>query len=366
MNIDLLSVGVALPAHQYTQEASLALATRVCCSDERQRRFAKVPYQHSGVHTRHGVLPLEEADRWARGGDSYSDDGSRNRGPSTEVRMQFYREHALPLAEAAAQQALYDAACRPGDISHVVTASCTGFTAPGVDLGLIERLELAPTTQRVHVGYMGCHGAINALRVAHGLACADPINRILVCAVELCTIHYAFEWSQERMLGNALFADGAGAVVLGADASSGSESSRHWRLAATGSCVFPETSGAMTWSIGDFGFEMTLSSSLPKLIEANLGPWLRSWLDKQGLGVSDINSWAVHPGGPRIVEAVESAMGLRREQTAVSHDTLAKYGNMSSATVLFILRALLEAKAEPPCVMLGFGPGLVAEAALLT
>jgi predicted naringenin-chalcone synthase len=168
------------------------------------------------------------------------------------------------------------------------------------------------------------------------------------------------------MLGNALFADGAGAVVLGATASSKTEGSRHWRLAATGSYVFPDTSGAMSWSIGDFGFEMTLSPTLPKLIEANVGQWLRAWLDKQGLTVSDVNSWAVHPGGPRIVEAVESAMGLRREQTAVSHEVLAKYGNMSSATVLFILRSLLEAKAEPPCVMLGFGPGLVAEAALLT
>jgi alkylresorcinol/alkylpyrone synthase len=365
MDIDLLSVGVALPQHQYTQEAALALAGRICCSDERQRRFAKVLYQHSGVRTRHGVLPLEEADRWAPS-DACSDEGSPNRGPSTEVRMRYYRENALPLAEAAAKQALQDAACAPGNITHVVTASCTGFTAPGVDLGLIERLELAPTTQRVHVGYMGCHGAINALRAAHGLACADPNNRILVCAVELCTIHYAFEWSQERMLGNALFADGAGAVVLGAAASPINEGSRHWRLTATGSYVFPDTSGAMSWSIGDFGFEMTLAPTLPKLIKANVGQWLRAWLDKQGLAVSDVNSWAVHPGGPRIVEAVESAMGLRREQTAVSHEVLAKHGNMSSATVLFILRSLLEARAEPPCVMLGFGPGLVAEAALLT
>src|ERR1044072_3182917 len=129
MDIELLSVGVALPAHQYTQEAALALATRICCSDERQRRFAKVLYQHSGVQTRHGVLPLEEADRWAPSGVC-TEDGSPNRGPSTEVRMRYYREHALPLAEAAAQQALHDAACAPGDITHVVTASCTGFTAP--------------------------------------------------------------------------------------------------------------------------------------------------------------------------------------------------------------------------------------------
>lgn len=364
MNIDVLSVGVATPPHQYTQEASLALAHRICCADERRRRFAKVLYEHSGVRTRHGVLPLEEADRWAPEGACGSDSVA-NRGPSTAVRMDYYRQHAPPLAVSAARHALLESGCSPAEITHVVTASCTGFTAPGIDLALIEELELAPITQRVHVGYMGCHGAINALRAAHGLACADSRNRILICAVELCTIHYAFEWSPERMLGNALFADGAGAVVLGGAAASSEGEQQTWRLAATGSYIFPGTSGAMSWNIGDFGFEMSLSSELPKLIEANLGPWLRKWLEQQGIAVADVKSWAVHPGGPRIVEAVESAMGLTREQTAVSREILARYGNMSSATVLFILRSLMVVGAEPPCVMLGFGPGLVAEVALL-
>jgi predicted naringenin-chalcone synthase len=245
-----------------------------------------------------------------------------------------------------------------------VTASCTGFTAPGVDLGLIELLGLAPTTQRVHVGYMGCHGAINAFRAAHGLAHADARNRVLVCAVELCTIHYSFQWSNERMLGNALFADGAGAVVLGVSDDSRDGPCRNWRLAATGSYLFPATADAMTWSIGNHGFVMTISTELPRLIQENLGNWLSTWLDLNGLGVCDVNSWAIHPGGPRIVEAVESAMGLRRDQTEVSREVLAAHGNMSSATVLFILQSLLERGAKPPCVMLGFGPGLVAEAAL--
>jgi predicted naringenin-chalcone synthase len=224
-------------------------------------------------------------------------------------------------------------------------------------------LGLAPTTARVHVGYMGCHGAINALRVAHGLAQADIGNRILLCAVELCTLHYAFHWSNERMLGNALFADGAGALVLGG-ASDSADPSRRWRLAATASYLFPGTADAMTWSIGNYGFVMTISSELPRLIQENLSAWLTAWLDHNGLAVADIRSWAIHPGGPKIIEAVESAMGLGREQTAASRDVLAKHGNMSSATVLFILQSLIQSDASPPCVMLGFGPGLVAEAAL--
>jgi alkylresorcinol/alkylpyrone synthase len=363
MNVRLLSVGVATPANVIKQDEALSLAQRVCCNDDRQRRFAKALYEHSGVESRYGVLPLTEADRWAPSGPLHAD-GSTNQGPSTEVRMEYYREHALPLAHRAAQLAMQRSGSLPAALTHVVTASCTGFTAPGVDLGLIGCLGLAPTTQRINVGYMGCHGAINALRVAHGLAHADVRNRILVCAVELCTIHYAFQWSNERMLGNALFADGAGAVILGADEASLEDAKIGWRLAATGSYLFPGTADAMSWRVGNHGFAMTISPDLPKLIHANLGGWLSTWLDSHGLGVDDIRSWAVHPGGPRIVEAVDAAMGLRREQTAVSREILASHGNMSSATVLFIIEALLERKAAPPCVVLGFGPGLVAEAAL--
>ena len=365
MSIELLSVGIASPPHEIPHDAALALCERVCCANDRQRRFARVLYQHCGVATRYGVLPPSEADRWAPQEADHID-RLPNHGPSTSVRMEYYREHALPLAERAATQALARSGCDPLDISHVVTASCTGFTAPGVDLGLIERLHLAPTTERVHVGYMGCHGAINALRAAHGLAHVDARRRILVCAVELCTIHYAFHWSNERMLGNALFADGAGAVVLGGAADGNHAEAPRWRLSATGSYVFPATADAMTWSIGDYGFEMAISTELPRLIQENIRPWLAAWLDRCGIGVTGVKSWAIHPGGPRIVEAVEAAMGLGHDQTAESRDILAAHGNMSSATVLFILESLLARGAEPPCVLLGFGPGLTAEAALFT
>lgn len=362
MNVELFSVGVAVPEHRITQNAALALAERICCVDNRQKRFAKALYEHAGVATRHAVLPLSEADRWAPHGGQ-QEDGQPNLGPSTEVRMEYYKEHALPLAVQASRQALERSERRPSDITHLVTVSCTGFAAPGVDLGLIDELALSPTTQRVHVGYMGCHGAINGLRVAHGLACASSSNRILVCSVELCTIHYAFQWSNERMLGNALFADGAGAVVLGSTGD-GASNARRWRLAATGSYVFPNTAGAMAWSIGNHGFAMTISAELPGLIQANLSDWLTAWLESQGLAVRDVGLWAVHPGGPRIVEAVAVAMGLTSKQTATSREVLSAYGNMSSATVLFILQSLVDGVERPPCVALGFGPGLVAEAAL--
>ena len=168
------------------------------------------------------------------------------------------------------------------------------------------------------------------------------------------------------MLGNALFADGSGAVVLGATDTNGKREARRWRLAATGSYVFPNTSNAMTWNIGDHGFEMAISTELPRLIAENLDVWLSQWLKQHGLRVDEIRLWAIHPGGPRIIEAVESAMKLTSGQTAISRQVLSKHGNMSSATVLFILQSMFYDDIGPPCVMLGFGPGLVAEVALFT
>jgi predicted naringenin-chalcone synthase len=280
--------------------------------------------------------------------------------------MAYYAEHALPLAAEAARSALDRSGLKPNQITHVVTASCTGFTAPGVDSGLIRELQLRRTTQRVHVGYMGCHGAINALRVAQGLALTDARARALVCAVELCSLHYAFHWDDERMLGNALFADGAGAAVVGAgDAASSSAPRRPWRLAATGSYLFPETADAMTWSIGNHGFAMTISSALPRLIQENLGPWLTAWLAEYGVAVTAVESWAIHPGGPKILEAAAAALGLGPDKLRTSREVLSQFGNMSSATVLFVLDAFRQRDAAAPCVMLGFGPGLVAEAVLL-
>jgi prepilin-type processing-associated H-X9-DG protein len=168
------------------------------------------------------------------------------------------------------------------------------------------------------------------------------------------------------MLGNALFADGSAAVVLSGDTEGRLRESPHrWRLAATGSCLFPGTADILTWNIEDHGFAMTISPRLPELIQANLNPWLTAWLAEHKLRVDNVGSWAVHPGGPMIVDAVEAAMGIHPDQTQVSRDVLARFGNMSSATVLFILERLQQAGASAPCVMLSFGPGLVAEAALL-
>jgi predicted naringenin-chalcone synthase len=248
------------------------------------------------------------------------------------------------------------------ELTHLVTVSCTGFVAPGVDVALIGALKLRPTIQRTQVGYMGCHGALNGLRVAAAFTGAAPEARVLMCAVELCSLHYHYGWNPSKMVANALFADGAAAIV-GVPAEMAPPEA--WRVAASGSCLIPDSAEAMTWTIGDHGFEMTLSKQVPGLIARHLRPWLESWLTEQGTALAEVESWAIHPGGPRILSAVEEGLNLSREAAAASRAVFAEYGNMSSPTILFILDRLRRQHAKRPCVALGFGPGLMAEAALL-
>jgi predicted naringenin-chalcone synthase len=282
--------------------------------------------------------------------------------PSTGWRMSRYDDQVVPLARRAAVAALARAGTAARAITHLVTVSCTGFAAPGFDLRLIEGLQLDPTVQRTHVGFMGCHGALNGLRVARAFAASEPGSRVLLCAAELCSLHFSYGSEADRSIPNALFADGAAALVA---APAGDVPAGHWRVEANGSVLVPGTAESMTWRIGDRGFVMTLSNEIPRLIRTHLRPWMETWLARSGLTIADVGSWAVHPGGPKIVDAVGQALELDRPALADSRAVLAGYGNMSSPTVLFILDRLLRRDAPRPCVMLGFGPGLVIEAALV-
>jgi predicted naringenin-chalcone synthase len=367
MSMALAGLGTAVPATRITQAEAMAIARALCCRTAEQATWLPGLYVQSGIDTRHlafdraVVRDLLDGTRHS-GSPFLPGETECGRGPRAGVRMRHYVEHAGPLAARAARQALTHAGLAPGEITHLVTVSCTGFRAPGVDVHVIKELGLAPTAERTHLGFMGCHGALNGLRVARAYVEADPAARVLLCAVELCGLHYHYAWDPQRMVANALFADGAAAVV-GVPESAAPAGC--WRLDANGACLFPDSEDAMTWTIGDHNFEMTLSKRVPGLIADGLRPWLEKWLAECGVASGGVASWAIHPGGPRILSAVEEALGLRREESAASRAVFAEYGNMSSPTVLFILERLRSLGAPRPCVALGFGPGLAAEAALL-
>jgi predicted naringenin-chalcone synthase len=366
MSFALLGLGTALPTTALTQDESVQVAQKLCCRNGEQAELLPSLYRHTGIQARHLSFSTQVvgdvlAGTKTSGSVFLPSDNDEDYGPTTGQRMEHYVREAGPLALRAVRQALHESALSPRTLTHLITVSCTGFSAPGVDVELIKQLDLPATIQRTHVGFMGCHGALNALRVAHAFAGAIPEARILLCAVELCSVHYHYGCNPKKLVSNALFADGAAAIV---GVSAATASRDPWKTAACGSCVFPDSEYAMTWDIGDHGFEMTLSTRVPDLIARNLRPWVEDWLRQNGLRCQDVGSWAIHPGGPRILKAVEEALGLEPAATADALDVLTACGNMSSPTILFILDRLRRRDAARPCVALGFGPGLAAEATL--
>jgi len=350
MPLSLIGLGTSVPKRRISQQEALALAPQTRNATPRQQRLLERIYQRSGVAHRH-CIPLPDSSN-----------------PSTAERMRSYQPAALELALEASRLALKDAGIEVSAITHLITVSCTGFGAPGFDLALIANLPLAMDVARTHVGFMGCHGAFNGLRVARAFVEADPSACVLLCAVELCSLHLQEGWNPDHIVANALFADGAGAVVAvaGDGAGGGSANKIGLQLVASASTVLPGTEELMGWIIEDHGFSMILSSKVPSRIGAQLRPWLEQWLAGLGLTLTEIETWAVHPGGPRILGAVLESAGLQPAQIDLSTAVLRQFGNMSSATILFILERLrTSAGRDGPCLALGFGPGLTVEAALL-
>jgi prepilin-type processing-associated H-X9-DG protein len=379
MPVNLLGIGTALPSHRLSQAESAAMAQRLSATNDVQATLLRRLQRRSGVAFRHSVLLADAEGTLPDRLPFYT-----GANPSTAERMARFAAEAGPLALRASSAALDAAAVDPAAITHLVTVCCTGFQAPGFDLELIQALPLAADVARTQVGFMGCHGALNGLRVAHAFAQADAGARVLLCALELCSLHQQLGWHPERVVANALFADGAAATVLAADGppAAGAESGAGagsrtgpaqvtlpvappWRLLASGSTVLPDSADAMAWTIADHGFEMGLSPRVPALIAARLAPWLDGWLAARGLDRAAIGSWALHPGGPRLLESVRDCLGLPASAIEPSTTVLRECGNMSSATILFILDRLRLAGAPLPCVALAFGPGLCVEAALL-
>lgn len=360
----LRSLATGLPQHHIDQADATEMAMQIVDESIEKRRLIPVLYRRAGVSQRYsvvvksssGVKPAQQT--FYPPSETVTDGG-----PSISERMKVYEVEARELACLTASASLEQADISPDEVTHLITISCTGFAAPGFDIGLINDLGLNRNLGRTHLGFMGCHGALNGLRVMKSFLDSDPDACVLLCATELCSLHQQYGWNNEQVVANSLFADGCAAVVVRArdllESTPGD-----CLLRANQSHVFPDSEDLMSWKIGDHGFQMSLSSQLPGLIKRELRPWLESWLGEQGVAIEDVQSWAVHPGGPRILDACQESLELTDSQLAASRGILDECGNMSSPTVLFILQRLQDMKSETPCVMLGFGPGITAEAAL--
>ena len=358
MPLILHGIGTAVPSRRLSQADAVQVAHRINAETPEQVRLMTRIYQKAKVLSRGSVL-LEKDEDDGTIQERLSFYGEES--PGTAERMQAFEDHAGELALEAAAKALSDSDISATAITHLVTVSCTGFQSPGVDLFLIEKLDLSPSVQRTHIGFMGCHAALNGLRVAHAFAEMDPKAVVLLCAVELCSLHMAYGWHPEQVVANALFADGAAAVVASVNPSPVHQS---FALRRSGSMVIPKSADLMHWEIGDHGFAMGLSPLVPETVGAALLPWLRDWLNDVDIELEAVTSWAVHPGGPKILSTCAEVLSLEPNRLLDSRAVLQDHGNMSSATILFILERLRRRERSGPCLALAFGPGLSAEVAL--
>jgi len=361
MSLAILGLGTAVPARSIKQPQAVRQASFYCCRSDRQVRALEDLYRRTEIKARGSVL-LAESEHCQLSIPFFpTPESPIDAGPATAERMSRYAQEVVPLAVTAAKSALLDADLSPATITHLITISCTGFFAPGLDSALIKNLQLRHSVQRFHLGFMGCHGALNGLKLADAVANSQPDSRILLCAAELCSLHFQYGWSTNNLVANSLFADGAAALV----ASRSDQLSRSdWQATAFASQLIDRSQEAMTWTIGNNGFTMSLSPLVPSLIREHLPAWIDRWLSDQQLSRAAIASWAVHPGGPRILDAVAECLSLPYRSLEASREVLSCFGNMSSPTILFILDRLRQQQAPRPCVALCFGPGLTFEAAL--
>ncbi len=373
----ILGIGRATPAHACSSVQAAALAIELGGLEGDAARFAQAIHARSGIERRGSCLihaPAREGDRVHQ--SFFRRERGSTRGPGTEARMGQFALHAADLALRACRSALLESCVDPASITHLLVVSCTGLAAPGVDVDLIEGLGLNAGVHRVGVGFMGCHGAIVGMRTAASIA-HDPAARVLVVCVELCSLHMQFSDRPDHIVANALFADGAAACVVGATGAPPDRASRHEpalapaqracpRIIGAASRLLPGTRDAMRWDVTDHGFAMTLAESVPGAIRGHVRGWLEPWLASLGLDAERARQagWIVHPGGPKVLDACAEALDLPSGALDRSRAVLREHGNMSSATVLFILEQALSAGVRGPMILLGFGPGLTCEAML--
>ncbi len=356
----IISIGTAVPAYQHDQSDILDFMQRVYSLDEDDKRKLKYLYRQGGIDHRYSVIPdysLSATD-W----EFYSPTENLEPFPKLEKRMQWYQQYAAQLSLASINKCMEKT---PGQtITHLITVSCTGMSAPGLDLELLELLNLPATTFRTSVNFMGCYAAIHALKIADAFCKADKNANVLIVCTELCTLHFQKEHTIDNMTSSMLFSDGAAAVLV-----TGDEEQEGLTIDNFYSKVSLEGKKDMAWELSSKGFLMTLSSYVADMIEEDFNVLVQEALTAANLHKESITHWCIHPGGKKILEAVHKSLDFTNGQLQPCYDVLKDYGNMSSPTVLFVLEKImtnLDRKEKNTIFGAAFGPGLTMETFILS
>ncbi|MBX9924154.1 MAG: type III polyketide synthase [Rhabdochlamydiaceae bacterium] len=339
----ILSIATHCPDYRFEQKAIAESMIKGLGLSSEQAESLNTLYSNSEIDTRHSVIQNFD---------------TLYKNPTSKQRNEIYKEEAPKLAVKVAQKALNSWGGNLNEITHVISISCTGMMAPGIEYHLIKQLELRPTVGRIGINFMGCFAAFNGISVAKALAKENPKNRILLVCTELCSLNGQMDLSSNSFLANALFADGAAACIIGGEPSE----NYLWQIIERSSNIIPNSDQEMTWDVGNNGYFMKLSSKVPVFVKNHIATFTQS-LVQNNCSLEEC-LWAIHPGGKSIIKAIEKACNLLPSQSVCSWEVLKNYGNMSSATFLFVLQHSLTMQKKWT-LGIGLGPGLSIEGVLL-
>ena len=337
--------------------------------DEQSKRKIKAVAYKSGINTRYSVLPdfsLPSADF-----TFFPKNDALTPAPSLTQRMQVYKEKALKLATDCVHKInnFKEIKCQ---ITHIITVTCTGLFAPGLDIELMQTLDLQPTTQRSSINFMGCNAAVLALKQAHQICKSEENSLVLIVCAELCTLHFQSAFDDDYLISNQIFADGAAAVLVGSnqiteqvgETFKATPIYKSVAIKSFKSLVIHEGRNEMAWQLSETGFKMNLTSYVSPLINK----YMPILLNDVKTDAQKKTHWAVHPGGKKILDDFCKTLNINVLELKYSYDTLRDYGNMSSPTILFVLKNMLENAPilrGDKILTAAFGPGLNIETALL-
>jgi alkylresorcinol/alkylpyrone synthase len=339
----LVSLATAVPPFDLPQDEVAARAATVFAPTPGGfHRLAPI-YVNALIENRHACVPME----WFLEPHGFPE------------RNALFLEHATALLAGAADKALAEAGLEPGDIDTIVSVCTSGIATPGLDARLMERLAFRRDVQRLPVFGLGCAGGVLGLSRAAAMAQAAPGSRVLLLVVELCTLAFRRDdRSKSNLVATALFGDGAAAAVITCDANGAAADAP--RLGPWGEHTWPDSLDVMGWDIADDGLKVVFSRDIPALVHDDLRPIVDTFLARHGLGLGDIDEFVCHPGGAKVIDALEDCFELQRGDLVHARDVLREHGNMSSATVLFVLRAALDAKRGGRRLLTTLGPGFTA------
>lgn len=359
----ITAIGIANPPHRFSQSKIADFMVKAMQLNQNESRLLHTIFKASGIDYRYSVL-----EDYGKENDFtfYPNTLDFEPFPTTEKRLAAFRENVLDLSSQAVDNMLKTIpAFNVRDITHLIVVCCTGMYAPGLDIDLVKKYDLNSSVHRTGINFMGCYAAFNAIKVADAFCHQNENAKVLIVCTELCSLHFQKKPTEDNLLANALFADGSAALLMEA------KTKQRLRLMPETfhTALMAHSDQDMAWTIGDLGFEMKLSTYVPSIIKSGIGELTEVLLRKVSRSLSEIRYFAIHPGGKKILENIEKALGISKEKNQSAYCVLRNYGNMSSPTILFVLHSIwskIQKEDENECILsFAFGPGLTLESMIL-